>query len=328
MSLQEATLQDNLVFGFIDSKPAMVLFAWLFVMIIPASVNLCCLLFTRLSAMVHNGSEHPSTATLFGILANLIIFIPISVVVGCMYYLTRDEGFFLMERIYEYMILIFCLEYASLRSSILDVSFRLRSNDLTQARSGAQSILLRETDKMSQMGLAKAITETAPLHFLQGFFVPVFWYLLLGAEAALASTLLIIISRAFSVKLETNQYFGQFNATLCKLVCAIPALVMSLMLLITTFDFKALSRSIDTMKFHPSRLSGLLIAFTAFHLNVSLGGPRIYQGMKIRYNRIGGTTDPAPVHIDRGYRMCRNAAWAFCIALAFFQIIKLLKLYL
>ncbi|MBQ8708788.1 MAG: cobalamin biosynthesis protein [Succinivibrionaceae bacterium] len=310
------------VLEFFRSRPGVVGTAMLVAMIFPLSGNLCSLLISRIGDRVCTPGMHPSTASMYGVLANLMVLAPVGALLWCMSVL-YDEAL----PVYDYLLLLFSLEYASIRSSARDVSFRLRNGELKQARRGARNLLLRDTDSMSEMGIAKAVAESVVLRFLQGYFVPVFWYLLLGATAAAVSSILIIMSRSFSVKLPKYEHFGRLNANLGSFASAAPGILMALLLLLTTFDLKSLSRAAGAMKFHPNRVSGLLIAFAAFHFDISLGGPRIYQGRKIRYNRIGGGTDPAAVHVDLCYKMVRNTALLFTAGLIVFQILRLVYLH-
>jgi adenosylcobinamide-phosphate synthase len=308
----------TVLYQFFCSRPGVVCTVTLLAMMIPVSSNICCLLFTRIADRLNSGDLHPATAGMFSILANLVIFLPLLALLWCMNNLLPHEI------IYDYLLMLFCIEYSSVRSSVTDVSFQLRKEQLKKARRAAGFLLLRSTDTLSEMGVAKAVCESVVLHFLHGFFVPVFWYLLLGPTAAFISVLLVILSRAFSIKLRKNEYFGRVNSVLAKTVSAIPALVMYAMLFFVTLNFNAFGRAVTHMRFHPCRLSGLLIGFTAEHLNISLGGPRIYQDEKIRYNRIGGKTDPAPVHVDRSYRMSRNSVLLSSACLLTYQLLHIL----
>ncbi len=302
---------------FFSSRPGIVCTATLLAMAVPVSANICCLLFTRMSDRVNSGDLHPSTAGMFSILANMMIFLPLA----CL--LWSANNLLPHDLIYDYLLMIFCIEYSSISSPIKDISFQLRRQQLKRARKAASEILLRNTEKMSEMGIAKAVCESTVLRFMHGYFVPVLWYLALGPTAAFTASLLIILARAFSVKLRKNEYFGRINSVLAMTVSALPAVIMSLVMLVLTLDLKSYSRAFTHMHFHPNRMSGLLIGFTAEHFNISLGGPRIYQDEKIRYNRIGGNTDPAPVHIDKTYRLSRNSVLLFSAGLAVYQLIHM-----
>lgn len=311
----ETGINWDQILTFAGSRPGIVLAALITAMALPLSANLFCLLFTRLRERVNPGGLHPSTASLYGLIANAVILLPAGALVWSMKNLAPQE------QLYDYLLLLFSLEFATVRSCVHEVSFRLRRNDLPQARKAASQLLLRETSKLSSMGTAKAVAESQILHIFQGYYVPVFWYLLLGPEAAFFTALLIIMSHAFSIKLAVNGDFGSLNALLVRLLYLPAAPVMLVFLLLATFDFRAAGRSLDHMRSHPVRLTGLLLGFVGEHLDISLGGPRFYQGQKIRYIRFGGKTEPAPVHLDQIWRMLRNSVLLSALCLIAWQVL-------
>ncbi len=294
------TPASDIISGLALSRPGLATIALIIAAVIPLTLNITLKIMTLFVRRVNILGIHPSVASVSSVLLNLMVAIPLALLLWSFNVLTP------FDCIYDLVILLFCLDFASLRRSALDVAYQLRNNAKDEARNAIRPFVLREVDSLSSMGLAKATVESLPLNFLEGVYVPLFWYIIAGPTVAFFATLIVAMNKASNPKLATNVYFGKLDAYLAKIVCILPGLVMILMLGLTT-SFTALKRAWEQKHLHPNPISGILIAMVGCFLEISLGGPRIYNGQKVRFANIGGNTDPAPVHIEIVYQKIRNS---------------------
>lgn len=292
---------SRIAYNFLLTPGCTLTIVFIIVVIFPLSSNVMVKLFHLLGCRVASSSDTPSYGLLSSLLMNSLIFIPLGIFVWSV------ENLIPYELIYDYVVLLFCLEFSSVKNYILGTSNALRNNNKNLARKILHPFVLRDVSCLSEMGIAKATIESIPLNFLTGWFVPAFWFLVCGARGALLSTFIVILGKAFNLKLPQFKQFGKINSFLYKTVILIPSLFMVLFMNLGSDSIQGSKYATKTAAFHPYPISGFIISFLAGSLNISLGGPRIYEEQKVRFARLGSVTDPAPVHIEKAYRKLRNS---------------------
>lgn len=308
---------SDLLINLTSSRPGIAAITLLIAAIFPLTFNITIKVMTLFGLRVNILGIHPTTAYISSVLLNLMIILPLGVLLWCMYNLVP------FDFLYDSIILIFCFDYSSLRHYAKEVSYQLRNGNNKEAKNALHPFVLREVDKLSSMGLAKATTESLPLNFLVGVYVPLFWYLLAGPTTAFFASILMMLNKAFNPKLPRNNYFGKLNYSLASIITFVPGIIMILMLQIVC-PSSSIKLALTQKNYHPNKISAIIIALIGFNLGISLGGPRIYNGQKIRYAHIGGNTDPAPVHIDITYRRIRNSILLLALLILLVKTISLL----
>lgn len=301
-----------------SSRVGLLVFATLFVFCVPISGNIFAKLFNLISRKFIYQKESSTYSYTSSVLLNLLIFIPIGLLVWSTHNIVHDL-------IYELVVLLFALEFASIRKYAKQTSHALRSEHNNYAKQTIHPYVLREVNTLSPMGIAKAASESIPLNFVGGWYVPAFWFLILGADGALFSSLIVILNRAFNPKQTYYEQFGQINSLAYKVISLFPICLMMLSLQFGKRSPVALKYAFSSFASHPYWISGMIIGFMAGVANVSLGGPRIYDGIKYRYQKIGLKTEPAPVHIDLIYKRMRNSILVTLLFLIFAQVAWLIK---
>ena len=295
----------------LQSRGGMLCMTTLAVFMLPLSGNIFVKIFNIIGCRIIYQRVSFYYAVLSSVLLNFLITVPVALLVYAFYNLVP------FDILYDVVILLFCLEFAGLRRYSMRVNHALRAGDTASAKTSLHPFVLREVSTLSSMGIAKAAVESLPLNFISGWFIPAFWYMVLGANGAFAATIIVILNKSFSPKQPLFSDFGKFNSLLYRTVSLFPVCFLFMVFLFGRRTNIALNCAFNSVRNHPYWLTGLVIGYIAGVMNITLGGPRIYEGTKIRYNRIGLKTEPAPVHIVLTYKKMRNSVF---IALLFIVI--------
>lgn len=157
------------------------------------------------------------------------------------------------------------------------------------ARESLQPWVIRETSRLSPLGIGKAQVETLLLRFNYQYVTVLFWYLLLGGVAALGYRLLYELQQAWNSKQATFAHFGKPAARLTHILQWLPVR-MGIIGFVFAQHLPVLAQAWRT------RQKGWTQAILCLHwqgsaLGIELGGPAIYQGNKVRRPRVGGTRE-------------------------------------
>lgn len=155
------------------------------------------------------------------------------------------------------------------------------------ARLTLAPLCLRQTDPLSELGLRKALAETALLR-LAGDFTLVCWYLAGGAYAALGVILLRATAQAWPRKLVDWRHFGALPSALYRALAWLPFHLLALTLLIYPGSLRAL-RAWPKGGLWAFPAAGRLLAVAGGGLGAGLGGPRRYTAGTDYYPKLGGT---------------------------------------
>lgn len=281
---------DNLL-KLTETKTVILFLAMSVEMLLP--LPRCCRLdvllpiFRTMGRKVNLESNSPSQRYFAGIMTTLMLC---AAVAGAVILVHSVAGF---DSLIVLLLLPFVLESRECSRHTSSVCKLLKQGDKEQARQELSEVMLRECDRLSPMGCAKAASDYACIFMFKRWFCVMFWFLAAGIEGAVMMQLFNIISGEFSVKLERNSTFGLFPARCCELACLIPALLLGTLISFTWAPLRGLKGGIAGCKCYPSPSCGFMLGSCGAVLNLSLGGPRYYEGSKCRYPRVGGTNDPA-----------------------------------
>lgn len=233
-------------------------------------------------------------------LPSLIIFALLSIV------LTLDlvSGF---DSILTLIVLILVLELKFPQDQSIVVYRSLHEGFKEKAKELLSPMVLRETHMLSTMGIAKATCESAILRIFSGWFAVMIWYFMMGLEGAVLMQTVNVLSRAFNYKLKGNYQFGKTIFRVQQIMLFIPALVLMLCLLCSKNPWRHFVCAQDGFKSYPAAVSGMVLGAVGGALNITLGGPRYYQGNLMRLPSVGGTQAPdeqSILYAMRKIRMC------------------------
>lgn len=209
------------------------------------------------------------------------------------------------DALLDYLILILIIDVRGTMKAAGKTEAALRAGNLELARREAGPILLRETGRLSEMGLAKACSESVILSTGELTVAPAFWYMLgsvfgSGIDFAVISFLFIVMGRAFNQKLPRNAVFGKYFGAMLRGAVSLPDFFLTLSLLMMKNGLSAVKYGLSCARTaHPCPSTGILLSAMGKTLDCRLGGPRFYEGSSdvYRFPAAGGSNNPDASYI-------------------------------
>lgn len=181
--------------------------------------------------------------------------------------------------------------------------------------------MLRDCSKLSLMGVCKANSEAVA--------VGLFCKLVLGDGLVYALRYRRSSYHAdgcsdeqiISFKEKRTETFGIFIYKF-EQALLVPSLIVYLLTMIFSVHIVRIYKNfINHLKFLPNPVTSLVIETLGSYANVSLGGPRYYEGKLVRLARIGGENEPdlySPLKIYNKLRFSGILFVCFCVVVRIF----------
>jgi adenosylcobinamide-phosphate synthase len=169
--------------------------------------------------------------------------------------------------------------------------------------------VLRETDRLSAVGIAKASIESLLLRFNQQFISVIFWYFILGGVGALSYRLLYEFTHCWNTKLVRFTHFGQPLARLVQVLQWLPVRLACVALVVAQNVSGAIQayRSFVSNKGPHKTAHMLLLNLQGGALGIELSGPAYYDGQKIRSATCAGQRQVRHMDIKRTIHAIQKA---------------------
>ncbi|WP_240232396.1 adenosylcobinamide-phosphate synthase CbiB [Devosia lacusdianchii] len=201
---------------------------------------------------------------------------------------------------------------------------------LQAGREAVSHIVGRDPDTLDEAGVARAAVETLAESTSDGVVAPWFWLVLLGLPGIALYKAINTADSMIGHMNERYRDYGWAAAKLDDLVNLIPARLSAVLVTIACFfvpgasPSKAWQAARRDARKHKSPNSGWPEAAFAGALDLSLGGPRTYDGELVDLPTMGdGDTRLGPYHIARAitlYRMTLNVLLALSLAIALLML--------
>lgn len=224
---------------------------------------------------------------------------------------------FILEAILCYQ----ALAMKSLREESMKVYRFLRQNDLPGARKAVSMIVGRDTQELSEEGVAKAAIETVAENTSDGVIAPLFYLAVGGAPFGYLYKTINTMDSMIGYRNACYLFFGRTAAKLDDLVNFIPARLSALLLILSAWilglDGKGAWRIYcrDRMK-HDSPNSAQTEAACAGALQIQLAGDAYYFGKLHQKPFIGDAVKPvSPEGIPEANKLLYTAS-SLCFMLA------------
>lgn len=225
------------------------------------------------------------------------------------------------DTIVSLLILPFLLESKPVLKTTLQVKRSLEHDDKELAKKYLQKIMLRDCSNLSLMGVCKANSEAVAVGLFANWFSVMVWYMLLGIEGALIMQMVAVMNRSFSFKEKRTETFGIFIYKF-EQALLVPSLIVYLLTMIFSIHIVRIYKNfINHLKYLPNPVTSLVIDTLGSYANVSLGGPRYYEGKLVRLARIGGENEPdlySPLKIYNKLRFSGILFVCFCVVVRIF----------
>jgi len=189
-----------------------------------------------------------------------------------------------------------CLALRSLDQHALRVIEALRSGDLNVARNFVGQIVGRDTDKLSENEIARAVFETVAENLSDGIVAPLFFLALAGIPGMVAYKAINTMDSMIGYKNESYIRFGWAAARLDDLANYIPARITAGFIVLSAALLRLRWRSAAAIilrdaRLQPSPNAGYPEAALAGALGVQLGGLNYYFGCPVHKPFLGDPID-------------------------------------
>lgn len=159
----------------------------------------------------------------------------------------------------------------------------LKSRDVEKARAALAMIVGRDTDKLDEPEIVRAVIETVAENTSDGIVAPMFYLGLGGVPAALAYKAINTLDSMVGYKNDRYLYFGWAAARLDDIVNFVPSRLTALLVAVAALILRlAWKNSLWIVardaRLQPSPNSGFSEAAYAGALGIQLGGLNFYEG--------------------------------------------------
>lgn len=222
----------------------------------------------------------------------------------------------------EIFVVAILLAQKSLVDHVAAVASGLRMS-LTQGRFAVSMIVGRDTNAMTPPQVARGAIESGAENFSDGFIAPAFWFLLAGLPGILIYKAINTADSMVGYKTPELAEFGFAAARLDDVLNWIPARLSAVLILATTGGGTAWGDIKRDARLHRSPNAGWPEAAMARVLNLSLSGPRSYEGSLQDFPWVhpAGRKNASAGDIDDSVKILWRA---WCGALALWAITSIL----
>lgn len=201
----------------------------------------------------------------------------------------------------------------------------LSREDKDNARQELASLLNRDVNTLSLLGAGKATVETLIAGQSRQVISVMFWFALSGGIGAFIYRLICELHRAWSPSQPIYRPFGLATAQLLLILEWLPVRLFLLLLITGRNAGQIYSLAKREYRSWISPSQGLLLSAIGHKLQLSLGGPALYQNLqksniKAVRAKLGGRIAPAALHLSQVMQLLnqRTLLWLVLQSLVMF----------
>jgi adenosylcobinamide-phosphate synthase len=223
----------------------------------------------RMAQRVLKAHYKGQQAYISGGLALIVLIGPVVIIS----YLIREFASY--QWLIDILLLWVLLQYNQHVKSITKSTQALTQNKKQLAKSLLQPSVLRQTDSLSAMGIAKASIECLFLRYNHQYCTVIFWYLIAGPIAALVYRLCYEANQIWSPKLSGFAVFGKCAQITTRFFQFIPSILTSASFMLLTHPSKAFAYFVNKPFWISAVLKQrqMLLQSLAVGLQVDASGP-------------------------------------------------------
>ena len=231
---------------------------------------------TLLAKKVNNPKNSASQQKIAGFIGIVITLVPIVII------LWLYEDFIEVTWLWQGFLLYLALGSFGLTRFSMKIAKAIIANNNVEAKKHLSPLVLRETNKLSELGISKTTIEMQLLQTIQQCFTVAFYFLLIGPLAALTFRLLLEMHYSWNTKQPNFIAFGKPIHTLIQLLQWLPVRLFVFILMLGTLgqNFKLFWQLIKGHFFTLN--NNIALHGIALVLDKKLGGVAIYNGQKVR----------------------------------------------
>lgn len=215
-----------------------------------------------------------------GTLACIVLLLPFCAILAVLKYLSEYPVFF------EALMLLVALRFQDITKQTQKVTAALTKQQKMLARHALSQIVIRETKKMSPLGMVKANIESLLLRYSNQYCSVIFWYLLSGGVGAFIYRFIYELSLCWNPKLTRFKNFGQPVRNLVNILQWLPGKLASLCVVLAVNISLGLKALFQGVSYQCNHL--FVLNLCGASLGIELGGPAYYEQQKVRTQKCGG----------------------------------------
>ncbi|TAA47135.1 cobalamin biosynthesis protein CobD/CbiB [Corallincola spongiicola] len=205
------------------------------------------------------------------------------------------------------LLLYLALDWEQTRRTAIRIAAQLEKGYKLQARESLNSLVLRQSGRLSSMGIAKACIETLLQRANLQLFAVLFWFAVGGGLMAVTYRALRELAMVWNGKDPFFKQFASLPAALTILMDAIPTRLLAFSYALSGSLKPWFKLSYHWQKTFPNNHAGLLLSCGGSALKLGLGGPLYYQQLKQQRPRLDTGAEPQALDILRTLRLINNA---------------------
>lgn len=247
---------------------------------------------SKLAEKVNKAENSDTQKRIAGIVAVVITFLPLWIIAWLF------ESLVAIPTLWQGLLLYFALGSGNIFSLAKAIAMAITANNNYQAKQLLKPFVLRDTDKLSKLGLTKATIEMQILTHLHHYVSVCFFFLLLGPLAAFSYRLILEMHYSWNTKRHPFKYFGRFAYHLVQVLQWVPSRLFVLVALLLTVGQNFLLVWRLSMMHFFSTTNDCVLAFFAPAHNIRLGGVAMYDMNKLRkasFNDHGHQPEPKDI---------------------------------
>ncbi len=129
----------------------------------------------------------------------------------------------------------FTISTEALKKAAMEIYDLLDKNEIIEARKKVGMIVGRDTEKLNEEEISRAVIETVAENIVDGITSPLFYGMIGGAPLAFLYRAVNTMDSMVGYKNEKYLYFGRFSAKIDDAFNFIPARITSLLIIIIAF---------------------------------------------------------------------------------------------
>ncbi|ABV35725.1 cobalamin biosynthesis protein CbiB [Shewanella sediminis HAW-EB3] len=267
------------------------------------------LLAKELAAKVNHTSRAPSQQLIAGTLACILLVLPFSAIMTFLMQLAAFPWFF------EFIVLYICLNDENFKQTAVEVKQALYHEEKNRARSILSPWLYRDTKELSEVGIAKATIEKLVTTPVYGTVSTIIFFGIGGAPLVLITRMLKQLELCWPPINPKFAHFGKPVYLLSTLLFIVPSWLWNISIAIQGGPKSILSLFKPLPNTQPFHNCINTCDIAARVLNIELGGPMKFNGMKIDTTKLSYGPKPDAQSITSAIRLANTTygIWIFFV---------------
>ncbi len=230
----------------------------------------------RLERKLNQGSRKSRKKWFGGLAVTLLVAVPAL----CVYLLQSRISGSIAGTLFDILVLTMVIGWRSMKEHASHVASALACGSLSQAREKLSLIVSRDTGELKAEEIPGPVIESLLENGNDCLFASLFWYAVLGPAGAIMHRLSNTLDAMWGYKTQRFVDFGCAAARLDDLLGWAPARITALCYALSGSFRHAMQAARNQAGKHKSPNGGLVMAAGAGALDITIGGPAVYHGLR------------------------------------------------